>query len=106
MPTDTKVQTPRTDEDYLRFDPFEGDRDVDVSCQSVKIVTARKEHPCWLGLSPDSKPHTIKPGGRARYEHALFEGEWCSYYVCLNCMDKWLDAVLDQDGNNAGCELT
>jgi hypothetical protein len=52
------------DRDYILFDPFEGDRDVDVRARTVKIVTIRKEHPC---------------GGNSRHEwHILPVGHTCS----------------------------
>lgn len=78
---------------YLRYDPFEGDRDTDVECREVKIVRVRYAHACWMGMSPDSKPHKIKKGQRARYEHALVDGSWCGYWVCLPCIDRWLKEV-------------
>lgn len=78
-------------EDYIRFDPFEGDRDTDVKMRTVKLIKARAEHPCWMGLSPDSSPHVIKQGEMARFEKARVEGDWCQYYVCIQCMDNWLD---------------
>lgn len=79
-----------TDEDYLRFDPFEGDRDVDVRARSVKIVTVRKRQKCH-GLDARSHGHTIESGERARYEKAVVDGEWGRYYVCTDCMDEWIN---------------
>lgn len=78
----------KTDEFYLAYDPFEGDRDTDVQMRKVRIVTARKEHDCQLGLGLDSQPHKIKVGERARRESGLVDGAWCRYYVCLKCLDK------------------
>lgn len=77
-----------TDETYLRYDPFEGDRDVKVTARTVKIVTTRKSQRC--ANPDDGKLHDILPGTRARYEHALVDGEWGSYYTCTDCMDRWL----------------
>lgn len=83
-------QTARiTDEDYLRFDPFEGERDVDIRCKSVKLVAVRNPQKCH-GLDAESHGHAINPGERARYEKAIVDGKWGSCYVCLGCMDKWL----------------
>lgn len=87
-----------SDNDYVSYDPFDGDRDVDVRCRSVKIVAVRKEHVCHSSLI-DKKPHNVKIGERARVEKALVEGEWGSYYVCIPCMDRWLDEMLG--GNHA-----
>jgi hypothetical protein len=80
----------RTDADYLRYDPFEGDRDVNVKCRTVKMVTTRRPQDC---MDPeDGKLHPIEPGTRARFEKALIDGDfWGKYYVCVACMDKWLD---------------
>lgn len=78
-----------TDIDYVRFDPFEGDRDVHVKCRTVKLVTTRKAHKCF-GLDAESHGHDIAAGDRARYEHALVDGKWGSYYMCVSCMNKWL----------------
>lgn len=74
---------------YLSFDPFEGDRDVDIRNKTVRIVKTRKPHPCVTVLSQEQ--HTIEPGSRARYEKAIVDGRWCSYYVCIDCMNRWLD---------------
>lgn len=80
--------------DYICFDPFEGDRDVDVRCRTVKLVRARGEHPCWHGDNRDVSdgPHTIKHGELHRYEKALIDREyWGSYRICIACMDQWFD---------------
>lgn len=86
---------PRNSVEYLaiKFDPFEGDRDTVIKCQTVKIVAPRQEQECWMGLGRDSTPHKIKIGENCRFEKALVDGEWCSYYVCLKCIEKWLKQV-------------
>lgn len=78
---------------YLKYDPFDGDRDTDVKCRSVLILTVRKDRDCWVGMSPDSSPHKILKGHRARFEKAIVDGKWCGYYVCLECIDKWLKQI-------------
>lgn len=75
---------------YIRFDPGAGDMDVDIKCQEVRIVTVRKPQPCWLGMSPDRANHNIEPGQRARFEKAIVDGDWRSYYCCLPCIEKEL----------------
>lgn len=78
-----------TDDDYLAWDPFEGgDRDVKITLRTVKIVITRKPQKCFN--PEDGQPHDIPAGTRARYEHALVDGEWGNYYTCLECMFKWL----------------
>lgn len=79
-----------TDADYLRFDPFDSDRDVDIRCRTTKLVTVRKAQKCH-GLDRETHGHEIAPGNRARYETAVVDGEWGRYYVCLPCMDRWLN---------------
>lgn len=81
--------------DYLAFDPFDGDRDGDVRCRKVRLVVARKEHPCFGGADPHfGDQHSIQPGDLHRYETALVDGDcWGKYRVCIACMDKWLAEI-------------
>lgn len=82
------------DRDYIRFDPCEGDMDVQVSCRTVRLVRARKEHACFLGAAPGEDGHRIQPGDTYRSERALVDGDyWGNYAVCVPCMDKWLAEV-------------
>jgi hypothetical protein len=78
-----------SDEEYLRYDPFDGDRDVDIRCRTRKLVKVRKPQKCH-GLDAATHWHPINPGERALYEQAVVDGEWGRYYVCLGCMNKWL----------------
>lgn len=80
------------EEIYLENDPFSGaDMDTDIRCHTAKIVSVRKPQDCMLAqLIGDKSPHQIMPGQLARYDHAIVDGEWGSYYSCLDCMDKWL----------------
>lgn len=82
-----------TDADRLAFDPFDGD-EADIKLRTVKIRTARKEHPCF-GLAEKNKDgHMIKPGDRYRHERALIDSDfWGEYRLCLTCCDKWLDEI-------------
>ena len=73
---------------YERYDPFNGDRETGVEAQSVKVVTTRKEQKC---ISPSGTLHPIPIGTRARYEKAVVDGKWASYYVCVPCMDDWIE---------------
>jgi hypothetical protein len=83
----------------LRWDPFDGERDVDIKCRTVKLVTTRKPHKCY---PPEGKMHAIKSGQRARYETAIVDGEWGSYYTCLSCMDKWLADIIPSEKYSIG----
>lgn len=77
--------------DYLAYDPFDGDRDVDIRCRTVKLARARKEHHC-MGLERGGS-HAIFPGELHRLERAVVEGEWRQYRVCVSCMDRWLTEI-------------
>jgi hypothetical protein len=73
--------------DFLRWDPFEGDRDVDIRARTVKIVTTRHTQQCH---SADADHvHEIPPGTRARCECAIVDGRWASCYTCTECMIRW-----------------
>mgnify|MGYP000116385598 CR=1 FL=1 len=87
-----RLRPERTDADYLRFDPFGGDRDIDLKCHTSAIVVVRKNHDCYSPFP--IPPHKIQAGERARYETALVEGHWGRYYICLVCMDQWLDDTI------------
>jgi len=84
-----------TDDTYIKYDPFDGDQDVDIRCRKVKIVKIRKPQECIFEI-----PHAIKPGTRVRYESALVDGHWGSYYMCLECLDRWLIGELGLKPNN------
>lgn len=89
-------------DDYLNYDPFEGDMDADIRCRTVKLVRTRAPHDCatWL------EPHTIEPGTMARFDKAFVDGShWGSYYTCTACMDQWLDEVIGLDGDEYFDEL-
>lgn len=81
-------------DEYLQWDPFEGD-ESEVACKTVKLVKVRKEHPCFIGANPSGgDQHVIKIGELARAEKALIDGSfWSRSYVCIPCMDKWIDEM-------------
>lgn len=89
---------PRTDEDYIRFNPFEGD-EAQIECRAVRLVRVRKAQSCFFGAEPvHGDQHKIQPGERARYEKALIDGSfWGRYYICLPCMDKWLTEAFGEE---------
>lgn len=88
-----------TPDDYLSYDPFEGDMDVDIRCRQVRLLRTRTPHAC---TSIGESEHIIEPGSMARFEKAFVDrSHWGSYYTCINCLDKWLDEVIgpiEQDG--------
>lgn len=75
--------------EYLQ--PYMMDTDVDIRCETVKIVKCRKEHDCHFCLLEGIK-HTIKPGEVARRDTALVDGDfWGSYYACIPALNKWIE---------------
>ncbi|MBB5547506.1 hypothetical protein [Paraburkholderia fungorum] len=85
--------------EYVAYDPYEGD-EADIKLRTVKLVKVRKEHQCFMGAAPLGDKHTIACGDIARFEKALVDGDfWGKSYVCVPCMDKWLDDVIGE-----GCD--
>ncbi|OQS39729.1 hypothetical protein B0T40_03055 [Chromobacterium haemolyticum] len=77
-----------SDADYLNYDPFQGD-EAEVTCRSVTIRTARKQHLCY-GLT-GKQDHFIEVGQRYRHERALIDGSfWGEYRICLDCLSKFI----------------
>lgn len=85
------IDSMRTDQEYINFDPCAGDRDVNIEIQDVRIVKCRARHHCYGSYFGECKEHFIEVGERARYEHAFVDGHWGSFHVCLPCIDKYLD---------------
>lgn len=82
-----------TDERYVEFNPFEGDRDVEIECYRVKLVTTRKAQWCSLSTMIGDKSHDIAIGTRARRESAKVDGRFGTCYQCLPCLDKMIAEV-------------
>ena len=76
---------------YENWDPFEGDRDVDIRLETRKIVKVRKTHICNF----ETKPHKIKPRSMAMVDRAIVDGKWCSQYFCIDHVDKWLEEFVE-----------
>lgn len=59
--------------------------DESESCLSQKLLKTRVDHSC-------SFQHIIKKGDYALRQLAVVEDQgWKSCYICIPCMDKWLD---------------
>jgi hypothetical protein len=90
MADSRRTPSQRIEDLSLSWDPFDGaDRDVDIRCRSVKIVTTKAPRLCY-GADGVASQHDMPTGTRARVERALVDGEWGSYYICLACMETWL----------------
>lgn len=77
----------RDESEYLGWDAWGGAKDGSGadSAHSAKMVTTRTAHECLVG-----DPHPISVGSRARREKAIVDGEWCSWYACLPCIEREL----------------
>lgn len=92
--------TKYTDAEYIDHDQFPGD-EAEITCRTVSMRTARKEHPCFGGQGQHGDGHTIKPGERYRDEKALVDGDfWGRYRICLVCLDKQIDELMGEDGGD------
>ena len=76
-----------SDDDYLNFNPFEGDFEEGIRCRTIKMVKTRKDHQCALN------DHIIPKGSIVRFEKAIVDGKWGSYYVCKPCMNNWFREI-------------
>lgn len=77
-----------SEQDYIDYDPFPSD-ESDITCRTVSVKKARKEHVCW-GLD-GGMDHKILPGDKYRHERALIDGDfWGEFKMCLPCMDKFI----------------
>ena len=82
-----------TEEQYINAGYFEVD-DV-TSNQNYKIVKVRKWHHC-VGL--ETPEHIIEIGEQALRETAIVEDAgFQTCYVCLPCLDKWLNEINGED---------
>lgn len=83
----------------LSFDPFEGDRDVNVAHLSDKFVVGRKEHECHTCAGPIAKGERH----RAKTERDDDERRIGTFRFCAKCCaamtraDEWDDATNDYD---------
>lgn len=75
------------DSEYLLTD-FVGPEEIDIRCQTKKLVKVRKDQECWM-----VELHPIKAGEMALVDRAIVEGQWGVSYLCVPCMDAWLDHI-------------
>lgn len=74
------------DEMYIGSQIFSGDMDGSESNFSEKIVKIRKPHKCCVCENEMLK------GEKMVRQQAVVECEgWCSCYICLPCIEKWLE---------------
>jgi hypothetical protein len=88
-------------EHYYIDDDFFDDRDTEIRVRTKKIVKTRKEHHCALGrLLTGKEYHKIATGSLAVYEKAIVDGEWGSWYACIDCYNECLDEIYNQEDCN------
>lgn len=82
---------------YTSFNPFEGEEGT-IACRTVTLKKAKKEHPCFFGMSTFSDGHTIKPGETYRHEKALVDSDfWGEWKCCTKCIDDWYDSIMGKN---------
>ncbi|BBK44157.1 hypothetical protein STVA_41770 [Allostella vacuolata] len=79
----------RRDADCLAFDPFEGDRDINVRTMRDGFVVVRKSHRCHICAGP------IDRGSRARSLTQLCDGEIGTWRFCALCCDAMAQSRID-----------
>jgi hypothetical protein len=79
------VMSPQEQRAILDYNPCADDRDVDVRVERVRIVTTRAKHYCGHGS------HWIPAGTKARFSTAVVDGTWRSMWVCVQCVEEYLD---------------
>lgn len=79
---------------YIDVDPYSSDRDCCIIRFPAKVVKTRKRHQC---TSPVKKNHRMPKGTHARYEKAIVDESWGSYYVCVECMDEYIKEKLNDN---------
>lgn len=57
-----------------------------------------------MGSTPKSTATEIQAGERARYEKALVDGAWGSYYICLECLAPFALECLGRSPTGDNCE--
>ena len=82
---------------YIEYDPFDGDRDIDIECRMVRLVVTKAIHEC-TGIPGLSDRHDIPVGSTVRRESAKVEGRFGTCYTCLPCMDRFI-AWWENDGS-------
>lgn len=72
--------------------------DEDLKCHKEKVVKCRKEHKCV------NCGKVIKAGEHALYENGFYSGEPVSAYICLSCIEEWLEESGQVESEVAGNE--
>ena len=73
----------------------------EITCYKEKIVTCRKQHKC------SGCQKVIEPSEQAVNETGFLDGMPVSSYICLPCIEKWLEEsggveMPEEEGDNDG----
>ena len=80
-------------EEYIDCGFYEGDEDI--ANYQQKVVKCRKDHLC------SSCQQKIGKGKHSLRETGFMDGAPVQNYVCIPCLDKWLDEIEPiEDGND------
>ncbi|WP_139905631.1 hypothetical protein [Clostridium thermarum] len=79
-------------EDYsISETGYYGLGDEDITGYKEKLVKCRKSHKCA------SCEKEIGLGGYAVRETGFIDGQPVSAYTCIDCLDKWLDSLNEEE---------
>lgn len=83
--------TPEQQAEYvdLNFSFWDGPDDGEIVCRKVKIVKARKQHPCAYFGPAIGPQHFIEPGEYYAQDSARYDGAFGTCRTCLKCLDRW-----------------
>lgn len=86
----------RKPEEYIDCGFYEGGDIEDIANYTQKVVRCRKEHIC------SACRKKIKKGDYALRETGFMDGAPVQNYVCIPCLDEWLDEIepLEEDAED------
>ena len=77
----------RKPEQYIDCGFYEGGDVEDIANYQQKVVKCRKDHLC------SACQKRIKKGDHALRETGFMDGAPVQNYVCIPCLDEWLDEI-------------
>lgn len=84
-----------SEEMYIGSQIFAGDMDGSESNFTEKVVKIRKPHKCCVCEKEFPK------GEKMLIQRAVVKDMgWCSCYICLPCIEKWLEESGQVDGKD------
>lgn len=77
----------RAPEEYIDCGFYEGDDIEGIESYQQKVVKCRKPHEC------SACQRVIQKGDFALRETGFMDGVPMTNYVCIPCLDEWLDEI-------------